>query len=418
MNILVVGNGFDLAHGLPTAYCNCLDFLHAWKDVPIIKNVKKAGNGTMYEEYKEKFDSILSRLHPTFQALIGDYFESNHINEHELMATFEKCIDHNFWLDHFLECQKIYSSYKKNWIDFEQEILIVIRQVQRIIDSAYERSTDIGLLPRQPFLDNHNNPNGHFKCLYDLFRKEIFSEYGKVNGFLGEEIIFHLVDRLYSDLQKFSTAIEIYLALCQKYITEAQSKKVVDISNIGPIDKVLSFNYTDTFTRYMRNPEKTNTDTCFIHGKLREIKNIKDFHCPLVLGFDEYFDKDEKDTKVDLVQFRKYFQRIYKHTDFQYNSWQDEFSVKLVNQACSILHDKGFINHLHIFGHSLDVTDKDVLSQIIMCTKTKTTIYHRSNVQFSNQLKNLIRLIGSDELNKRTRGEQPSIYFQEQTDKD
>lgn len=31
MNILVIGNGFDLAHGLPTTYKDFLDYVHAFK---------------------------------------------------------------------------------------------------------------------------------------------------------------------------------------------------------------------------------------------------------------------------------------------------------------------------------------------------------------------------------------------------
>lgn len=32
MNILVIGNGFDLAHGLPTRYTDFLDFIKSFID--------------------------------------------------------------------------------------------------------------------------------------------------------------------------------------------------------------------------------------------------------------------------------------------------------------------------------------------------------------------------------------------------
>ena len=32
MNILVIGNGFDLAHGLPTKYTDFLDFIKEFQD--------------------------------------------------------------------------------------------------------------------------------------------------------------------------------------------------------------------------------------------------------------------------------------------------------------------------------------------------------------------------------------------------
>ena len=33
MNILVIGNGFDLAHGLPTTYTNFLEFIEAFTGI-------------------------------------------------------------------------------------------------------------------------------------------------------------------------------------------------------------------------------------------------------------------------------------------------------------------------------------------------------------------------------------------------
>ncbi len=33
MNILVIGNGFDIAHGLPTKYVNFLEFVQAFNRV-------------------------------------------------------------------------------------------------------------------------------------------------------------------------------------------------------------------------------------------------------------------------------------------------------------------------------------------------------------------------------------------------
>ncbi len=35
MSILIIGNGFDLAHKLPTQYCDFLDFVKAYKDADI-----------------------------------------------------------------------------------------------------------------------------------------------------------------------------------------------------------------------------------------------------------------------------------------------------------------------------------------------------------------------------------------------
>ena len=70
---------------------------------------------------------------------------------------------------------------------------------------------------------------------------------------------------------------------------------------------------------------------------------------------------------------------------------------------------------LYIFGHSLDITDRDVLYDLISNGRqSTTTIFYRNATQLAGELKNLIRLIGSEELNNRTRSIPPSIVFVKQ----
>ena len=42
MNILIIGNGFDLAHGLSTKYNDFLEFIKCVKHCDIVKNIKKS----------------------------------------------------------------------------------------------------------------------------------------------------------------------------------------------------------------------------------------------------------------------------------------------------------------------------------------------------------------------------------------
>ena len=43
MNILVIGNGFDLAHGLPTNYVDFLEMIQCFKSITNEPNIMKAG---------------------------------------------------------------------------------------------------------------------------------------------------------------------------------------------------------------------------------------------------------------------------------------------------------------------------------------------------------------------------------------
>lgn len=89
--------------------------------------------------------------------------------------------------------------------------------------------------------------------------------------------------------------------------------------------------------------------------------------------------------------------------------------------AGEIRKDKSYrIHNLYIFGHSLDVTDKDILKMFICNDNVQTKIfYYRENEDDKRALgkliKNLILMMGQDELIKRTGGVNKTIEFIPQT---
>ena len=76
---------------------------------------------------------------------------------------------------------------------------------------------------------------------------------------------------------------------------------------------------------------------------------------------------------------------------------------------------------LYFFGHSLDVTDKDILRELIISDNVETTIYYyskdgRDKSDYERKISNLIKVIGEDELIKRTCGTERTIIFKMQQD--
>ena len=61
-----------------------------------------------------------------------------------------------------------------------------------------------------------------------------------------------------------------------------------------------------------------------------------------------------------------------------------------------------FTRHLYIFVHSLDITDGYILRDLILNEKVFTTIYYKDKSTMKKQIVNLIKVIGEDELIKRT----------------
>lgn len=115
MNILVIGNGFDLAHGLPTKYTDFLEFVKVIKQA--ISKGKLAGIdwGNTNTEVK-KF--LISNKGKVQEKLFSN------------RQMWEDLVNNNFWIDYFLP---IYTDRKRNgkdgWIDFEGEISEVVQSL-------------------------------------------------------------------------------------------------------------------------------------------------------------------------------------------------------------------------------------------------------------------------------------------------
>lgn len=236
---------------------------------------------------------------------------------------------------------------------------------------------------------------------------------------------------LYTELNMLTRALEIYIAEFVGGIIV--SKRSTDIENLNP-DHVLSFNYSDTYEKIYGKEKKIKYD--YIHGKANINKNVKTSN--LVLGIDEYLNDKRKDSELEFLVFKKFYQRVYKSTDNDYLNWidriRDEYANYIENKNNMLesyrnSHDSVMKHiylasakekipkhNLYIFGHSLDITDRDVLRLFICNYNVQTKIfYYRENEEDKRTLgrliKNLIQIIGQEELIKRTGGLHKTIEF-------
>ncbi len=58
-------------------------------------------------------------------------------------------------------------------------------------------------------------------------------------------------------------------------------------------------------------------------------------------------------------------------------------------------------HNLYIFGHSLDITDKDILCDLILNDNVYTTIFYHNKDVMGQQIVNLVKVIGQEELIKK-----------------
>jgi hypothetical protein len=381
MNILVIGNGFDLAHGLPTKYGDFLKF------VEVIRQVLN----TKGEEIDWK------DIHLEIKELIKINMENVRNNIFSQEQIWRELLEENFWIEYFLQ----YPMYQKeNWIDFESEISNVIQSI------------DFDMKNNNLKLDDDDSIVSNF-YLEKFFHKRLPAA---VLDF-GEDIqvitFREMRDVLYQDLNKLTRAFEIYLC---EYVGKIESVKISkEIKSLG-IDHVLSFNYSHTYQKLYDNPKKIKYD--YIHGESRINSTIESNN--MVLGIDEYLNKKSKDKEIDFIAFKKYYQRIYKKTGSEYKNWVDEIAnSRYENEVAlrerfpkQIPYKKFNSKHkLYIFGHSLDITDKDVLRDLILNDNVYTTIYYLNKGVMGQQIANLVKVIGQDELIRRTGGSTKTIEF-------
>lgn len=393
MNILVIGNGFDLAHQLPTSYN---DFLSFCKDIK--------------DKHKTSTKKDVQELYT--------YIETN------------------AWLEYFLNCPNYLG---ENWIYFETEIANVIRS-----------------------LDNARTMAVMEEDVLDICRNDakVITSIIKAAGTTVQtvlrdtEAIDRFSDFLYEELERLIRALEIYIA---KYVNEIVIKRQSsDIAALEP-DHVLSFNYSNTYERLYASNREIEYD--YLHGKA-DINNTVETN-NMVLGIDEYLTGEEKDSHTQFIAFKKYYQRMYKHSkrysemwcaeikkeaeyekdsrhfmrekqieldlvsmepERQYNWESYERLARVYDNQYNEMHPKHMV---YIFGHSLDVTDKDILRNLILNDNVHTVIFYcrkkdrngnldNGRRDYGQKLKNLVKVIGQEELIKRT-GER-MIEFRLQSD--
>lgn len=372
-NVLVIGNGFDLYHFLPTRY---IDFLRAVNRLIELDEIGRL-NSCKYIKYIWGPDSpvyIKDIYIRECYKVHSKKMQSVELEQDNLRELVDICRN-NIWITYFRRC------LEKNigWIDFEKEIGNVLLAVQDLfkldgktnvliegvalngITSLDLKTIDIlGQLPFAEYQCDLFSFNGDysFKLNKDYCKKGIDEQY-----YIGMNKD-KMLDELDEDLDELAKALCIYL---KEFVQKIAISKNSDNPIFYNIDKVLSFNYTDTY----RKLYSEDVAIKFIHGSIDDEKGI-------VLGINND-DKDELDNMdADLIRFKKYYQRAIKDTFYSVDDFLDE----------------EIMYNVAIVGHSIDVTDRDILVGLMDHPRTNITIYYHDDKAYRLQMVNLIKMVG------------------------
>lgn len=384
MDILLLGNGFDLYHFLPTRY---KDFLLLTDVITKHNHSEIETLGKIINDSALERDDFLDAVYNKYKTV----YDLIKLTEEDY-AVLNK-MKENCWFRYFLSC------FNKDigWIDFEKEIAMVISVFKKfikpndsnfkIIESDYDKS-DYYIFSYFDFFHRYhkvNNDNGIWSMVASPYY-EILEEY-RVEKPFGSNVFIvdygKIIDGLYIKLTELAEAIKVYIKVfVDETIPELLNSNVVYKSDLFRENDVVSFNYSNTYELLYGGKVQ------HIHGKVND---------DIVLGVNSDNDDEigygyEEAVDTLFVKFKKYYQRVVKKTEEPYIALKRkiEDNKQIFRKTSSFEYD------LYAFGHSLDKTDEDVIKYMFSIAD-KIKIYYHSNRDFDDKVLNLISIYGREE---------------------
>ena len=143
--IFVLGNGFDLAHYLPTAY------IHFMEAMQIVENSHTSSELGFDDLFKSRLDNEDWFLFRTKELYKTDEL----ILPVEVVDDLREKLKNNGWFQHF----KRHLSDVDTWIDFETEIERVLNSISIILQVQFQ-GNEINPHCQNSCHPHPNNPNG------------------------------------------------------------------------------------------------------------------------------------------------------------------------------------------------------------------------------------------------------------------
>lgn len=363
-NILIIGNGFDLYHDLPTKYIDFLSFAKNWSSFY-----------STYQDGQHNYQQGLTKRKitnwdPDNMSYFADYYHSD-INEKNV-TYLEKNLNRNLWIQFFNSI----NYEKEGWIDFEQEIEAALFEIEQLFELDFRDTNGKDFYQEQRNLAVKFTPIEKHKDYYSGFygdRNEntVYSQVCVKTKKAKRELKELIIKTMHSELDSLKECFKIYL---KEFVNRLPIQKNPFFEKIK-INKVLNFNYTDTYKRIYEE-ENQKIDEIHIHG---DIDNNN-----MVLGIRDDFMESQS---LDYIKFSKYYQRIVFKLPGNLKEWSTFIDTSGV-----------FISpKIYVFGHSLDKTDKGILDYFLNSKDDyQIIILYVAKYGFGQQVKNLVDMFGRE----------------------
>lgn len=325
--LILVGNGFDLAHGLKTSYCHFItDYLFTAVNIFLQRGI--------YEDnlLEIKFKNPNRFYYPDpgrkiVEENVFSYIEQIKIDSLCIFNIKAKILDRTINKVQIL-----------NWVDIENEYFEELLKCKR-----YQTNERI---PKSFNLENVNKLNDEFE-----FLKQKFEEY--------------LIKHEKENTSKINPEyVKLFCSIVndKEYVIPADYEKPKRIL-------IVSFNYTGNIGNYVQkcSAQGIKTEIVYIHGVLNTLSN------PIIFGFGDEYNKNY----IEFEDFKN--KELLQHIkSFGY------FKTSNYHNLLRFLElDGGF--ETFTFGHSLGLSDRTMLKEIFEhqnCLSIK--IFYHQKDQYLN----------------------------------
>lgn len=427
--IVILGNGFDLRHFLPTKYNHL---------ITILREIENYDFSESEVSFSDLFNGSFKEKDEFFYNGILNYYDVQNIKfNSEKLKSIQDRLEMNNWFQYL---KTVEDSKIETWIDFETEINRVLLLINNFFLSYEKLDKDYQFV----HYSNYNTEQSYYFIQNHLYRRTFNNklQYNILLNFyllfseervttlnedfvliIGNEIQYfkekEFFESIYESLEEFVGIFNDYILyivnVFYNNFIEEKKENFICIGDKFLFDKVLkifSFNYTNTFNRLYRikddkennlrklkninliKEEQNFKGIDFLHGFEKEdwkifsndnkLEKYSYNNLKMVLGVDE-IDNSLKENK--LYQFTKYFQKLHKKTDFLFID--DYFNVPAQKYLQEL--------YFYFWGHSLDISDKnyikDVFEYLNDSNTSKIFIFYHTISSKAELLKNLLNII-------------------------
>lgn len=395
--LIIIGNGFDLAHGMKTKY---KDFVNGY----LRQEIGKHRGGTSPKKTEDKLMSIISswfrnNLPPNYYTpsveMLRDEYDDNLTPKQNLDKV--RACGYEVKLSPFFE-KIIEEIENKNWVDIEFEYYKHLCSLLKKLDLSDEEDTnEINVLNGEmkfitkklkEYLEGENekakkNPAADKEMQLEIIRPLRSQEIAVSAEESWKEFVERREDNFH-DKHKIGIKLQLLMGFyCDK---RYQSDDGTDVYKLFP-GKVflLNFNYTTYIESNFRNMSELFVGSCeqeHIHGDLNDENSI-------IFGYGD--DSDEMYKKLSDKNNNRFL--------------ENDKTVKYLGSA-RYRNFFGFIEsapfQVCIMGHSCGISDRTLLSTIFQhenCVSIKPYYYKKENSDdYYEIIKNISRCFNDKKL--------------------